>query len=238
MRRGITFPPIRVWRDAETYWLSHGLHRLASAELAGLAEIACEVHFGALSDAQWDSYAFDTGGVPRLTLAETRKVHALALQHPTAATLGDSQIASHLGISESGLRLRRKDLILRREEIEAHTSDISDGTVLDAIRYIRANLGFELNVAELARRVGASAPNLRRRFRDAKQSSPHATLTDFRMERARELLSTKQLTLKEVAGQVGYRTPSAFGRAFLQAWGIPPGQLMRRRREAASALGK
>jgi AraC-like DNA-binding protein len=230
MLAGVIFPPIRVWWDGDTYWLSHGWHRLASAEQAGLAEIICEVYIGTLSDAQWDSYPSDTGRALRLSLAETRNVLALALQHPIAATLSAAQIRKHLGVFESAVRLRRTSQYPTGGENVVRRVDISDGVVLDAIRNIHANLGSDLNVAKLARQIGTSPSNLRRRFREAKQPSPHAMFADFRMERARELLSTSHLTLKEIADQVGYRRPSAFGRAFLRAWGVPPGELMRRLR--------
>src|ERR1700677_1987369 len=56
MRAGVTFPPIRVWRDGDTYWLADGLYRLNAAEQAGTTELLCEVRTGTLSDAEWHSY--------------------------------------------------------------------------------------------------------------------------------------------------------------------------------------
>jgi transcriptional regulator GlxA family with amidase domain len=109
------------------------------------------------------------------------------------------------------------------------TEEISDEFVPRAISYMRLNMGADLSVLKLARHVGVSAPQLSRRFRNANQPSPSAMLTGIRMERARELLIAHDLTLKEIADQVGYRALSAFGRAFLRAWGVPPGRLRRSR---------
>ena len=176
-RAGSTFPPINVWWDRETYWLSDGLHRLAAAEQAGCAELLCEVHFG--------------------TLAEARRA------------LGVSDGASRLA---SGSR-------------DASTADTSDEIVMRAISYMRANLESSLSVAELARRIGVSAPHLRRRFRKAKQLNPRAIFTELRKERARELLGTTDLAVKEIADRLGYKTVSAFGRGISSGVGRGAGRI-------------
>ncbi len=188
IRAGVTFPPITVWWDGDTYWLSDGLHRLTAAEQAGCAELLCEVHLGAQADVQGAICASD--GTRRLA---------------------------------SGSR-------------DASAADTTDEIVARAIRYMRANLEPGLSVAKLARRVGVSAPHLRRRFREVKQLNPRALFTELRMERARELLDTKGLAVKDVAGRLGYKTVSAFGRAFIRIWGASP--RASRRRKALAQLAR
>jgi hypothetical protein len=56
MKDGTTFPPIRVWWDGSSYWLSDGFQRLAAAKQAGITEITCKIPEGSLTEAQWDSY--------------------------------------------------------------------------------------------------------------------------------------------------------------------------------------
>lgn len=46
MRAGAEFPAVVVFHDGSTYWLADGFHRVAAAEAAGLAEVACEVKQG------------------------------------------------------------------------------------------------------------------------------------------------------------------------------------------------
>jgi transcriptional regulator GlxA family with amidase domain len=139
-----------------------------------------------------------------------------------AGALSDAQIASHLGVARSFVRYWRKRLSSKCTV--ALTGNIPDEIVLNAVKYMHANLGSDLNVAKLARQVGTSPPNLRRRFREAKQLGPHALLTDLRMERARELLYTSHVTLKEIAYQLGYRRPDEFSRAFARVHGITPSE--------------
>src|SRR5262247_904237 len=57
MREGAVFPPVRVWWDGGRFWLADGFHRIAAAQKVGLSEILAEIRYGALSDAQWDSYS-------------------------------------------------------------------------------------------------------------------------------------------------------------------------------------
>jgi hypothetical protein len=52
MRQGAAFPPIDVFQDGDTYILADGYTRHAAAKRAGLTEIACRVHAGALRDAK------------------------------------------------------------------------------------------------------------------------------------------------------------------------------------------
>jgi len=103
---------------------------------------------------------------------------------------------------------------------------------------MRANLNSDLNAPKLARQIGVSVPHLSRRFRLALRSSPMAVLTELRMEWARAVLAERDLTQKEIAGQVGYKTTSAFGRAFLRSQGVTPGEMRRQWRRVTIPGGK
>ena len=116
MIEGVVFPPIRVWWDGKSYWVSDGFQRVAAAEIAGAAEIYAEVHIGTLSDALWDSYAANTAHGMRYTAAETQNIVRFALQHPKSATFSNVQIAEHLHISEATVRRWRERLSSSRDE--------------------------------------------------------------------------------------------------------------------------
>jgi AraC-like DNA-binding protein len=238
MREGVTFPPIKVWHDGDTCWLSRGLHPLSAAESAGITHLLCEVHAGTFSDAQWDSYGSNRTHASRLSLVGTRNLLAVALQHPIAATLSDAQIASHLGVATSFVRRWNKRLPPKAAGYMAPIEDISEEIVQKAVRYMRANLGSGLNIAKLARQIGVSAPHLRRRFRLAAQLGPKAVFDDLRMELAQELLGTTDLSVKEIAGQLGYERVSAFDRVFLRVWGASPsGHKTPRTKQAERGIG-
>lgn len=109
---GAEFPPLRVWYDGSNYWLSDGFHRLAAAEMAGVPEVDADVHAGTRSDAQWDSYAANSYHGLRRSRTDVETTIKRALIHENAARLSNNELARHLGIPESTLRITRKRLNL------------------------------------------------------------------------------------------------------------------------------
>lgn len=91
-----------------------------------------------------------------------------------------------------------------------------------AISVARERLGESLTVADLARSVGLSEFHFSRRFRISTGTSPHAWLMHARLERAKELLVSTSLPLREVARAVGYGTHAHFSSTFRKAVGMSP----------------
>lgn len=78
---------------------------------------------------------------------------------------------------------------------------------------------------ELAACAHASRASLVRMFRKSTRQSPLAFLADLRLELARRKLSATALPVAKIADEVGYRSESAFSRAFHRRFGIRPGEL-------------
>ena len=117
----------------------------------------------------------------------------------------------------------------RRALIEAGTllvregrSERSDPSIARAIRLMHEKLAEPLRVAELARSVGCSRAVFARRFVAATGSAPHQFMNTLRLERAARLLSETELSLAEIASQVGYASEFSFSRAFKRQRGIAP----------------
>jgi AraC-like DNA-binding protein len=72
------------------------------------------------------------------------------------------------------------------------------------IDFMNANLQRRLSLNELAKLANLSASHLSRLFRTETKLSPWEYLIGLRMERARELLTTSLLSIKEVMAAVGY----------------------------------
>jgi hypothetical protein len=108
---GATLPPIDVvWDSALTYWLCDGYHRLWAYRQIGRQQIAANIHQGNLEDAQWRSYAANqTHGLRRSPDDKERAIRS-ALQHPNGATMSDSLIAKHLGVSDKTVTRYRQML--------------------------------------------------------------------------------------------------------------------------------
>ena len=77
------------------------------------------------------------------------------------------------------------------------------------------------SVANLARVVGCSCRQLQRDCKCWLQTTPRCWLEEMRWAEARRLLQT-ELSLKEIADRVGYRSGEHFSRAFQRVHGLSP----------------
>lgn len=75
-------------------------------------------------------------------------------------------------------------------------------------RYVRTHLSEEANVTDIARALGASPRTLQRRVLEAVGLSPLAFVQRVRVERARHLRKTTDLSFDRIALEVGYRNAS------------------------------
>lgn len=92
-----------------------------------------------------------------------------------------------------------------------------------ALQYMEANYNRNLSLDELARLSPYSATHFLRMFRDVVGLTPHAYLTQFRIELATELLRSGT-PLIDIAHLVGFTDQSHFTRKFKRMLGVTPGQ--------------
>ncbi len=92
----------------------------------------------------------------------------------------------------------------------------------DAVRIVEAEFASELSLDDIARRVASSRRQLQRAYAEIGRTTFREHLTCVRMERAAGLLATNRLTVREVAGRVGYRQPAQFAKAFRRYRGLAP----------------
>ena len=84
------------------------------------------------------------------------------------------------------------------------------------------NLHKEVSLTELAQSVNLSVWRLGHIFRSDMGMAPIHYLRSLRMERARQLLETSYLSIKEIGYNVGLTDESHFVRDFKKAYGAPP----------------
>ena len=92
----------------------------------------------------------------------------------------------------------------------------------EATEIVDQEYGSDLSLDEIARRVASSRRQLQRAYAEIGQTTFRDHLTRVRMEKAAELLSTRGLTVREVAHRVGYRQPAQFAKAFRRHLGVAP----------------
>lgn len=80
----------------------------------------------------------------------------------------------------------------------------------------------EFSVKELARLVKMSRAGLYKKMLELTGKSPIEFIRDIRLDRARQLLQQQQLTIAEIAYEVGFTDPKYFAKTFKKATGILP----------------
>jgi AraC family transcriptional regulator, regulatory protein of adaptative response / methylphosphotriester-DNA alkyltransferase methyltransferase len=98
----------------------------------------------------------------------------------------------------------------------------------EATRVVQSDFAEDLNLNDVARRIATSRRQLQRIYREIGETTFRDQLTEVRMDRAAELLSSNGYTVREVANRVGYRQPAQFAKAFRGRHGLSPSEYRRR----------
>jgi LacI family transcriptional regulator len=109
--------------------------------------------------------------------------------------------------------------------IERESTDVfaaSDELVRRVMRHIQANLGKRLEPGLLAARFNVSRRTLDRRFHDSCGRTVSDVIRHIRFEKARHLLVTTDLLVKEIARSVGLPKPVLLHSLFQQKAGMGP----------------
>lgn len=123
--------------------------------------------------------------------------------------------------------------ILRRYTREAPSGQVGwlaaarDPVVGAALARLHRDPERSWTVAELAAEVAASKSLLKERFTRLLGEPPMAYLTRWRLQLAARRLETTEESVLEIAMKVGYRSESAFNRAFKRRFGLPPARYRR-----------
>lgn len=96
--------------------------------------------------------------------------------------------------------------------------------------YIEMNLGEKLRAADLADLVGYSEYYITRKFKEETGFFINDYIKFARMERAKLLLQSTQMSILEIAGQLGFATRSYFSQAFRDVIGMTPTQFREKER--------
>jgi len=95
-------------------------------------------------------------------------------------------------------------------------------------RWIRRNRAHRFSITEMASSLGMSARTLDRRVRLATGRGPSRFVQRIRLEHASHLIETSELSLREIAEQVGYRDATTLRRLLRRHWDINPSEMRKR----------
>jgi AraC family transcriptional regulator len=94
--------------------------------------------------------------------------------------------------------------------------------------YLADNLAETVRLEQLATLVSVSRYHFLRKFTQTFGQSPHAMLTQMRMQRAHELLGASNLKISMIALECGYAQHSQFSTAFRRHFGYAPSAVRER----------
>ncbi len=89
----------------------------------------------------------------------------------------------------------------------------------------------EFGVSDLAVEIGLSQSQLHRKVKLLCNKTTSKFIRDIRLKKARDLLMDESQTVKQVAYQVGFHSPSYFTRCFMELFGYAPGQAIEHKNE-------
>lgn len=135
------------------------------------------------------------------------------------------RISNHLGARELLRDHYQKEIRLESLDVTVDEEDVSFlERVADAVQEHLGDPDF--TVSRLAEEVALSRRQLTRRLKSALGTTPAAFVRECRIIRARELLAREPETIAEVAYAVGFRSPSAFSKAFGEHVGCTPSEFV------------
>jgi AraC-like DNA-binding protein len=115
------------------------------------------------------------------------------------------------------LQAEQGDLLKQIGISDSYTRKIAEIT-----RIIKQEFAKPLRVENLARTANMSVASLHRHFKQVTTMSPLQYQKQLRLQEARRLLLSLQITAADAGFQVGYESPSQFSREYVRMFGLPP----------------
>lgn len=106
--------------------------------------------------------------------------------------------------------------------ILSNSSDKSISLVEQAKDYIQKNYHRDISLDEVSRQIGITPYYFSKIFKEDMGEGFVEYLTGIRIEKAKELLSDSEYSVKEICAMVGYADPNYFSRSFKKKVGVTP----------------
>ena len=109
--------------------------------------------------------------------------------------------------------------------IELGKNQIQVDMVNKARMLIRESLESDLSIQQIAEDLGVSYSNFRKLFKEYTGLSPATYQQELRLLRAKELLTTTEYSIKEIAYRLNFESPDYFSAKFKMKMGCKPSEL-------------
>ena len=155
------------------------------------------------------------------------------IQHLCSSLLSASEIEPrHRSLFvERGVALALLSVAFGSGRAQAFASDaradrLTDGQFARCVDFADSRISDRLDIASWAAALDMSTSEFGRRFYRTTQATPYGWFLNWRIDRAKQLL-TGDVSLAEVALEVGFCSQSHFTEAFRQRVGVSPGRWRR-----------
>ncbi len=118
------------------------------------------------------------------------------------------------------------------EKIEASDHKISNNLVNSILDFIASNYAENITLSDAAKYAYVNPSHLSRIFNKKMNCNFRSYLNGIRIEKAKELLIFSDLSIAEIANQVGFTDQSYFNKIFKEHEGTTPGQFRRSNRSS------
>ncbi|QBD80404.1 AraC family transcriptional regulator [Ktedonosporobacter rubrisoli] len=149
-----------------------------------------------------------------------REIHSSGFNTRLYAESLATTLALHL--------LRHYSTLQKREQ--SATRGLSKTQLRQTLEYVHEYYAQDLSVAELAAAANVSPSHFARLFKRTIGMAPHEYLIACRIECAKKLLLTEDISIHEIASQCGFADQSHLTRHFQRMVGVTPGELRKDRR--------
>ncbi|HYG19901.1 MAG TPA: helix-turn-helix transcriptional regulator, partial [Ohtaekwangia sp.] len=120
---------------------------------------------------------------------------------------------------------------------ELHITSLDSRFIENAIRCVEENVSNpDFSVEDLSKKLGISRANFYKKILSLTGKSPLEFIRTIRLQHAAQLLEKSQLTIAEVAYQVGFNNPKYFARYFKEAYHELPSAYALKKRKPATGI--
>lgn len=139
-----------------------------------------------------------------------------------------NEVEKALEIQKKRIRVSMIEKVVDDQLIDIKERNKLDGPIEKAIVYIDANISNQLSLKEVAGHVHLNPSYFSVLFKEQTNITFSEYVTRNRIQKAKKLLLTTNLTVNEIAEKVGYSTPKYFIKIFKEYEGITPSKYKRK----------
>lgn len=122
------------------------------------------------------------------------------------------------------LVLLSRNLIIRKNFENVHNTKKVFGLVKinSSFKYIEDNYQNDITLKDVSKAVGFSEYHFSRLFKEISEKNFHSYLNEFRIKKAEKLLVNNDMSIAQIAHEVGFNSFATFNRIFKKVKGCPP----------------